>query len=84
MTREEAIKSLEMSINSYEALEIGEEELKMAIEALKTQKQGEWIEWIEWLKQKEPNSMSPSYEYIKGWNDAIDEIVEIMKGGGEK
>ena len=51
---------------------------------LKEHKQGEWIERLEWLKQKEPKSMSPSYEYIKGWNDAIDAIVERMKEGDEK
>ena len=40
-------------------------------------------EELEQMKQEEPNSMSPRYEYIKGWNDAIDAVEENEPKQGE-
>ena len=40
-------------------------------------------EELEQMKQEEPNSMSPSYEYIKGWNDALDAVIDTDPKQGE-
>ena len=40
-------------------------------------------EELEQMKQEEPNSMSPSYEYIKGWNDALDAVIDTEPKQGE-
>ena len=40
-------------------------------------------EELEQMKQDEPNSMSPRYEYVSGWNDAIDAVAEKEPKQGE-
>lgn len=40
-------------------------------------------EELEQMKQDEPNSMSPRYEYVSGWNDAIDAVAEKAPKQGE-
>ena len=32
------------------------------------------------LYQKEPPEMSPSYEFVIGWNNALDAVLERLDG----
>ena len=38
----------------------------------------EVIEHIKNLYKEEPSEMSPSYEYVVGWNEALDAILREL------